>query len=297
LERIAVPLTPQDILHPEEEDVISVSTQHDKACRYLADTLFLSCRNDSTKLVLSDTMVYWDDPLYPNHSPDIAYIPNVRQQRDNWRSFHVVEQGTRPSLIIEVVSENCRDNDIVIKPIHYHHLGIETYVTADLVEGQWTTTGYRMARGSYQVMNKDDRGRLWLASIGMWLGIADGNLTLYDGETDEPYPYHADLFEREKAMCQLANEEGRRAAEAHQRAVDAHQRAVEACALAELERQRAEQSERRAEQLERRAEEERQRTKEAERRAASFESEIIRLRALIRDQSTRVTPTNDSNSQ
>ncbi len=56
-----------------------------------------------TAVVLADVEVYWDDPEVKQHRPDIAVILGVRRQK-NWPSFQVVEEGTRPALIVEVVS-------------------------------------------------------------------------------------------------------------------------------------------------------------------------------------------------
>ena len=63
--------------------------------------------SDPTTVVLADVEVFWDDPAVKQHRPDIAVILGVQRQKI-WPSFHVVEEGTRPALIVEVVSPEVR---------------------------------------------------------------------------------------------------------------------------------------------------------------------------------------------
>src|SRR5262245_3257389 len=143
LERL--PLTHEDILHPEENYTIMNGSRHEEECRYLVDVISerLSQRPDA--LVLGDTGVYWDVEELRHHSPDVAVIFGIRERRDQWTSFHVKEEGVRPVLIIENVSPSTRKTDLVDKMDQYHRAGVPWYIIIDRIqhEGPPTLLGYR----------------------------------------------------------------------------------------------------------------------------------------------------------
>ena len=64
-----------------------------------------------TALVLGDCKVLWPDGVH--HSPDVAVYLGVREVQDYYSQFDVAAEGVRPRLIIEIVSPNTRENDVV----------------------------------------------------------------------------------------------------------------------------------------------------------------------------------------
>src|SRR5207249_11903065 len=89
-----VPLTLDDVLHPQEGDQVTHSKHHQRICRYLVSVLEAHLANDVSAVVLDDVRVAWDVPDLKAHGPDIAVILGVRQQR-NWSTFNVAEEGVR----------------------------------------------------------------------------------------------------------------------------------------------------------------------------------------------------------
>src|SRR5438132_24477 len=123
--RQQIPLTLKDHLYPEEGDHFMEGSQHDRERGYLRDVFRTHLASDPQILVLSDQGVYWGgpDPCY-HHSPDVCVIFGVREQRENWPSFQVAEQGVRPTLIVEIVSPRYRVNDVGEKFREYYQLNI-----------------------------------------------------------------------------------------------------------------------------------------------------------------------------
>ena len=76
-----VPLTLEDVLHPEESDQIPESEPHERRRRYLADVLTARLADDPGAVVLSDVRIAWDTPGVRPHGSDIAAIRSVRARQ------------------------------------------------------------------------------------------------------------------------------------------------------------------------------------------------------------------------
>jgi len=98
-----IPLTLVDLLHPEAGDQVPHSFDHQRRMRYLCNVLAARLARDPTAVVLDDVRIAWDVPDLKPHGPDIMVIFGVRE-RKNWSTFHVADEGTRPTVIIEVTS-------------------------------------------------------------------------------------------------------------------------------------------------------------------------------------------------
>src|SRR5262245_24883190 len=105
-----VPLTLEDVLHPQEGDQVTHSKADQRICKYLVDVFESRLSADPTAAVLDDVRIAWDIPDLKPHGPGIAVILGVREQR-NWSTFEVAKEGVRPSLIIEVTSPETRRID------------------------------------------------------------------------------------------------------------------------------------------------------------------------------------------
>src|SRR5262245_17545492 len=113
-----VPLTLDDVLHPEFGDVHVLSDPHGDDCNYLKSVL--KSRYDVVRsvAVFSDCGIYWDIPGLRHHSPDLSVIFGVRRRKD-WKTFDVKTEKVRPRLIVEVTSPDTRVNDVVTKVEEY----------------------------------------------------------------------------------------------------------------------------------------------------------------------------------
>jgi Uma2 family endonuclease len=211
-EYVQVPLTPQDVLHPQEDDHIMLGDAHDDDTSYLKDVLKIQLSPDETALVFSDLGIYWDIPKLGHHSPDITVIFGIRRVRRNWTSFYVAREGVRPSLLIEVTSPSTRQIDLHDKRREYYQAGVPYYVIADeqIRRGQRSLRllGYRRGRRGYERLALNRQGRLWLEPVGLWLGQEDGRLVCYDAQGQRLGNYTAvDQARQAEAQARAAAEE------------------------------------------------------------------------------------------
>lgn len=215
-----VPLTRRDVLHPQEGDYIVESDLHDLLRSYLASVCRARLAEVPGALVLSNTGIYWDDPDIEHFAPDVAVIFDVKEKRDEWASFDVAEQRTRPKLIIELVSPHVRRNDVVDKFEDYHTLGIARYVIADRPRrgADWGLLGFEHTPTGYLPMPADNQGRLWLEAVGVWLAAEGQRLVCYDGATGQPIGDYTEI-------TRLLDQERGRAEAEKQRADTAEARA------------------------------------------------------------------------
>jgi Uma2 family endonuclease len=98
-----VPLTLEDVLHPEVGDFIVQTDGHDSDLNYLKDVFKARLANDPTKAVISDCRVDWNLPGVKPVGPDVAVFEGVKQHRD-WSTFDVAAEGAKPLLVVEVTS-------------------------------------------------------------------------------------------------------------------------------------------------------------------------------------------------
>jgi Uma2 family endonuclease len=178
-----IPLTLLDVLHPQEDDFIVQSDAHGRRCRYLADVLVAQLAADPTAVVLHDVRVDWGVPGIRPHGPDIAVFVGVHERKD-WGTFHVAAEEARPALVIEVTSPTTVALDRSTKLGQYERVGIPLYVIVDTIadgeEAPPRLLGYRLETGRYQALAPDERGRLWLEPVRLWLGIQHDEIVLYD---------------------------------------------------------------------------------------------------------------------
>lgn len=223
-----VPLTPEDVLHPQEEDFIVQTDAHDNDRIYLKNVLRARLENRPDALVLADHRVDWGVPGVRPHGPDIAVFFGVQQWDPRQAPFYVAKSGGRPILVIEITSPTTRDNALGIKVTHYHRVGIPWYVIVDREpEGHAVQLiGYQHTPRRYAKMPCDDQGRLWLEPLGLWLGAKGDRVVCYDGETEEElgdYVTLSQALEAERTRAEAAKARAE-AAEARHRELEAELR-------------------------------------------------------------------------
>jgi len=169
-----IPLTLEDVLHPQEGDVHLLSDPHADDCTYSRTVLKDRYAGDQSVAILSDCGIYWDTPRLKHHSPDLAVIFGVKR-RKGWRTFHVKTEKVRPALIIEVTSPNTRVNDVETKVKQYAQARVPHYVIVDADEEQeprrLTLLAYRLKGAAYERVQPDEKGRVWLEPVGLWLAV------------------------------------------------------------------------------------------------------------------------------
>lgn len=240
-ELVRIPLTPEEALHPQEGYVMPIRTDHDRISDDLCDMLRPYVEAQDDVAVFHDLVFEWGHPEVKPYAPDIAVIPQV-QKRDQNRSQFVVEQeGTRPALIIEVVSPRSREADRVTKVRDYARVGVQEYVYIDqrTYKGAiiWEVVGFRLQDGVYLPILTDEDGALYLATLNLRIGIEDGKVWLEDGATGENLLTNLEAQRARRVAEERANvaeaqavaeAEARRAAEARAAEAEARLAALEA---------------------------------------------------------------------
>jgi colicin import membrane protein len=240
-----IPLTPDDLLDPQLGDQVTQSDRHFELVSWLFRLLKRHFDSREDVKVTGDMKMIWGIPKLSEPSPDVAVIPEIRDKDKERESFDVQQEGTRPCLIIEVVSSKdaeTRRNDYEKKVEIYERAGISEYLICDpptrFTRGRLLLTGYRLGLdGRYRRIEPDERGFLHSETADLLFGIAEDRRTLLviDAITGER------LLADEEAT-QEAEERARREAEARKAAEERAQSEIEAreAMAAELARLRAE---------------------------------------------------------
>lgn len=192
LELLVMPLTPEDFLNPQPEDIMSEGELHSLVRRQLADLLDRHFRPDV--LVLVD-VIHQLGPGLPSPSPDVSVILGARPGRRE--SFSVPEEGVRPDLVIEIVSpskKSIRKVDEVDKVDAYSRAEIPEYLLIDLprrgnsyrlgLKGYWLE-----ARGRYAPIRPDSQGHLLCRATRLRFLIEDDRVRVIDDRTGQPLLY------------------------------------------------------------------------------------------------------------
>lgn len=203
-----IPLTVEDLLHPQEGDQVTHWAENQRRRRYLCDIFEAQLRHDPTAVVLDDVRVAWDVPDLGAHGPDIAVILGVRE-RKNWSTFDVAQEGVRPALLIEITSPETASIDRSVKLEEYEVAGVPLYVIVDGVSRRRDTTlrilAYELTPVGYQPIATNGHGRIWLAPVRSWLGITDGELACFD-ETGQRLGNFVAQLDRAEAAEQRVKE-------------------------------------------------------------------------------------------
>ena len=249
MKQVQVPLTLEDVLHPQEEDFIANNAAHAQDCRYLEHALLIAVNGRENVEVLRDVRVDWGVEAVKAHGPDLAVFADVRQ---GWKrdagTFHVRELGARPLLVIEVTSPSTRSTDLDDKVIEYHRAGVPFYAIIDyrpeLEQRQVHLLGYRSTAEGYVRVQLNEQGRLWLEAVRLWLA-GDGEWAVCFDELGQRIPDSQQLnrdAQKAEVRAQQAESDAQKAEVRAQQAESDAQKARQENAdlkarLAELERQ------------------------------------------------------------
>lgn len=258
VQRVTVPLTLEDLLHPEEDDEVTHAEPHERRCVYLYDVFRAQVAGAAGVAVLKDVRIAWDVPNLRPHGPDLMVIPDVREPRA-WSTFDVTAEGTRPALIVEVTSPATASLDLGDKLRHYDQARVPLYIIVDGADEAMPLRlfGFERVGGRYRGLAPDEQGRLWLAPVRVWLSIVDEELACFDESGSPIGDFTAQVVARKVA-------EDLAATEAQARVAAEDQAAAEAQARKTAEDQAAAEARARA---------------AAEDRVQALEAELARLRA------------------
>jgi Uma2 family endonuclease len=223
-----IPLTAEDLLDPQDGDVVGQSEHHFFLLLLLADLLRRYYEERKDVFVAGDLKMLWRIPGLKNPAPDIAVIPGVRDRTADHKSFDVVAEGTRPCLVIELVSstdEETRSNDYDKKVEIYERARIQEYLILDpptsYTEGRFLLSGYRLGPdGRYRPIAPDSQGRLLSQTTGLLFAppVNGCAVQVFEAATGTPLLSSAEESEARKAAEKRAAAEWRRAEAEKQRA-------------------------------------------------------------------------------
>ncbi len=185
-----VALAWEDLFDPQEGDVMVHGTLHGQIIRRVAEMLqhWFESRGRGDVLVADDVKMFWGIAGLKNIGPDVAVIQGVRDPMRPRGSFEVVKEGTRPSLVIEVISKSTRKFDYESKPEIYERAGVEECILVDPLEEPWTLSGQRLEGpgGSYEPAELAEG---WLASestgLRFRIGEDGASLVIEDSASGE----------------------------------------------------------------------------------------------------------------
>jgi colicin import membrane protein len=249
-----VGLTLEDVLHPQEDDVIPERPLHELERGYLSGVFRTRLAGLNHGLVLSDCLIDWGVEGIRNHSPDVSVFEDVRTPPDlNRGTFHLAESGGRCVLVLELVSPHTRTNDVDRKPPEYHRVGVPLYILVDQEreDGPRRILAYEHQPEGYVPVPLDSRGRLFLGPLGLCLGLREGRVACYDTvsgrelgdyqQVSRELDAAEERARQEAAARQQAEEQARQEAEARRQAEE--QARQEAAARQQAEEQARQEAE------------------------------------------------------
>jgi Uma2 family endonuclease len=210
-----VPLTVEDVLHPEPDDVIPVRPQHAIDCRYLVSVLRVRAAAELASqpivYVSDDHLVDWGVPGQRDTSPDVAVFAGLRQEVGPLDgTFDLKASSGRCVLVIEVVSpDQRRENDVVHKVREYYQAGVPLYVIVDQEreDAPRYIRGFRWRSTGWEQLASDEQGLL-LEPLELYLGLKEGRVVLYDAQTGrELGDYERITRELEQADRRIAEQD------------------------------------------------------------------------------------------
>ena len=271
---VQVPLTEEDVLHPQEDDFIVQNDDHTTDCYYLKTVLDVHLADRHGVHVFHDHRMDWGVEGVKAHGPDFAVVQGFPDDWDGQRgTFSLAEYAARTLLVIEVTSPTTRKGDLNAKVSEYYRAGIPYYAIVDRQheDGEKPRLfAYRPGEQEYVVVEADAEGWLALAPIDLWLRFEDGRLVCRDASgryLRDPLEAIRDA-EQAEIRAEEAEEQAHTEAQARQRAEEQTRKEAQARQAAEVRAQAAEAS----------AQAEMQARQTSEERLRRLEAELDRLR-------------------
>jgi hypothetical protein len=216
-----IPLTQQDVLHPQEGDFIMQNPAHNQDCSELKNVAEFRLAGRLGFVVLGDCRIDWGIEGLGAHGPDIAVFENVGPWDPTCGTFYVAQIGARVLLVIEVTSPSTRDLDLNEKVLEYYRAGVPLYAVVDRREAEngqgISIMGYKAVPGGYVRMEVNQLGRLWLEPLQLWLGVEGDHVACFDDRGNR-FGAYTEIAMRLEAATQRADAEVRRAAAAEAKA-------------------------------------------------------------------------------
>jgi Uma2 family endonuclease len=209
---VNAPLRLRDVIVDPDDDIypcsdgkpVGETDYHVVALFYLRTALDGHFHDQDDVCVATDMFFYYQEgnPA-ANKSPDIMVVKGVPKRRR--RSFKLWEENAGPCVIIELISRDSRNEDLVEKPRLYASLGVNEYFVYD-PEGrslrQPRLLGFRRNGQRFVPLKPAADGGLTSAELGLRL-IPEGEIPrLVDVATGERLLTPEELIAEAKALRQ-----------------------------------------------------------------------------------------------
>ena len=175
----AIPLPPTDLPYDDGEPL--ESNRHRIAMNVLIDSLHQAYQGRDDYYAGGNMFVYYSTQQIKNQDfrgPDFFATLNVdgTKERLSWVVWE--ENGRYPNAIVELMSQSTAQIDRNLKKTLYE----QTFKTNDYFVynpfDRNSLQGWHLgSQGKYEEIKPNDRGWLWCASLELWLGVWDGELT------------------------------------------------------------------------------------------------------------------------
>ncbi|MEM7531074.1 MAG: Uma2 family endonuclease [Chloroflexota bacterium] len=196
---VQVPLTYEDYLHPEEGDTLMSISEHEKVLAYVKGVFLTEVPHVPPPTIFREVGMDFNMPNINPYRPDISVVYGVTEPNRPRSTFNVREEGTMPSMVIEVTSPSNRHADFDRKLQGYTQAGVPYYIIIDTIYDRRTDEinhreiiGYELTPNGYIIMQPNAEGRLWLDPVGMWIGLEGYEVRCYDTQGDY-LPNHQEL--------------------------------------------------------------------------------------------------------
>jgi Uma2 family endonuclease len=164
----------KDFLNPQLGDRMVQNSQHLDSRTDIYNLFKTRYEKDSTTRVFADLKMIWGRLGLKEPAPDVAIVKNIKNKEDKRSSFNVVNEGTRPCLVIEIISPDYPGDDTDKVKI-YEQAGIEEYIIihphSEKARPFYEICGYRLKGGQYQQIKPDKSGRLFSQSTEVLFGV------------------------------------------------------------------------------------------------------------------------------
>jgi Uma2 family endonuclease len=286
-----VALTAEDLLHPQEDDQVPQRIIHAQCSIDIFDMLKNHYHDDPTAGVFYDLIIEWGIPNLAEPSPDIVVIPNLKKKIDpHVGRFKVKEEGTRPNLVIEIVSPSTGSSDYRDKVDIYEQAGVKEYILIDphskRANPYFEIKGYRLDGQRYRLVKPDETGCLLSETTQVWFCLVDNaqGIQLKDAKTGRwllnASGEHEARIEAE-ADAKQANIRAEKEMKARQQA---EIKAKEAEIKAKQETKARQEEQKARQQAETRAEQEAKARKKAQEEKELAQQQVAQLMEKLRQQ-------------
>ncbi len=204
---VEIPLTRDDLLDPQEGDMMVHGPLHGLFIRTLADMLDRWFDAEDVA-VFDDVKMVWAQPGVKDVAPDISVIFGIR---DKWRdraSFSVSEEGVLPCLVIEVISPRYREIDEQDKLEIYRRARVLEYLIVDITKNPIELAGHRLSGSGRYRSSESGTFRSVSTGLAFSAGSEALEIVVEDIETGERLLTSSEeaALRREEAAARTAAE-------------------------------------------------------------------------------------------